>query len=83
VTVGDRDKGISRYEFELYREGIGRRLDQLEADTRAIRTEHGQDLDELTRAATDGRRWTWGQIVAISGAGIALIALWVQAAAAR
>lgn len=81
---------VRRYEFELFRgelnrwrEGIDRRVDDLEdehdSDMDALAAQRTTDIQQAHARRDQRREWTWGQIVTASGVAVALAALWIQA----
>lgn len=74
---------VRRYEFDLYRGDVERRLGNLERWREAHETEHDEDEEDRVKEAKERRRWSWSQVVAVVSAGILLATLWVQAAAAK
>jgi ferric-dicitrate binding protein FerR (iron transport regulator) len=70
---------VRRGEWEQYQRDMERRVSSLEADIKALRTEHDEDMENWEKEQRERRRWTVGQIVAVAGAAIALAALWLQA----
>lgn len=88
--LGETNDVVRHREFDRYREGVDRRLENLERDVAALENEHDTDMHELaTRRTTElekatelrerHREWTWGQVVGAIVAAAALGTLWLQA----
>ncbi|WP_326854843.1 hypothetical protein [Actinocrinis sp.] len=72
---------MRRYEFDLYRADIARRLKRLEQYADDHDKEHDQDEENAAQEAREKSRWTRSQIVAVIAAAATLLGLWLQATA--
>lgn len=72
---------VRRYEFDLYREDIARRLERLEKRADDHDQDHDDNEEAAAKEARERGRWTRSQIIAVIAAGATLLGLWLQATA--
>lgn len=65
-------------EFDRYREGIQRELEQLRRDIEESADDHDTDMRELRGGAQHDREWTWTRKIGLFMAAIALAGLELQ-----
>lgn len=85
------ENAVSRYEFELYRRDMERRVARLEGEVEELEDQHDRDMAALAaQRSTELRQaharrthrweWRWETLIAALVAGAALAGLWFQAA---